>query len=663
MKRKTAFLAIAIVLISISSCKKFLDTKPEDFSVPEEYYSTEAQLNDALAGVYTSLTTVGTYGLYLSAFLAHGSDEGFYKSTTTPPNAMAYDHNSADPYVEAAWRDLYAGVNRANYLLANINKPVMDERKRNVIKGEALFLRAFCYFQLVTNWGDIPLFLAPVIDSRKVNNPRTPLKVVYEQILSDMKEAKDLVNGYAANGNPVHVSKTAIQGMLARVCLKMAGQPLNDVARYTDARAWADSVIQSGVHTLNPDYSRIFINESADLYDNASKEVLWEIEFYGNNIGAAKLGGRFVNYLAVTNNNKDAGVGYGRLGVTGYLYRLYSPADLRRDWAIAPYSFPGNNSTEEALKAAADIYTRGVGKWRRKYEVVLPRNTDYGPTNFPVIRYADVLLMYAEAENAINGTTPAAYDAINKVRRRGYGFPENQPAASVSVVNGVTLSSAGNTGYLKTVLTIPVTLSGGGGSGAAASATVSATTGKVTSVNITNPGSKYTSAPTVTIGTAWAANTFYAVGIQVFNGNNLYTVTTAGSSTATPPVQTSGASSPGLTGAVFTYAGLRATATATIAAYSVDLAGLNKTTFQEAIVDERARELSFEALRKFDLIRWGIFIPRMKEIEADMNLNAPTAVKYGVRGYVNVSEKHNLLPIPSLEMSLNNAIEQSPLWK
>lgn len=661
--KRVAFLMIVLIFTSITSCKKFLDTKPEDFSVPEEYYDTEAQLNDALAGVYTSLTTVGTYGLYLSAFLAHGSDEGFYKSTTTPPNAMAYDFNSADPYVEAAWRDLYTGINRANYLLANINRPVMDEQKRKVIKGEALFLRAFCYFHLVTNWGDVPLFLSPVVDSRKVNNPRTPLKDVYAQILADMKEAKDLVNSYPVNGNPVHISKTAIQGMLARVCLKMAGQPLNDVAKYSDAKAWADSVIQSGIHTLNPDYSKIFINESADLYDNASKEVLWEIEFYGNNVGAAKLGGRFVNYLAVTNNNKEAGVGYGRLGVTGYLYHLYSPADLRRDWAIAPYSFPGNNSTEEALKISTDIYTRGVGKWRRKYEVVLPRNTDYGPTNFPVLRYADVLLMYAEAENALNGATPAAYDAINKVRRRGYGFPENQPVTSVSVVNNVALSATGNTGYLKTVLTIPVALSGGGGTGATANATVSATTGKVTSINILTPGSKYTAVPTVTIGTAWAANTFYASGTQMFNGNNLYTVTTAGSSTVIPPTQTSGASLASVTGAVFTYAGVRATATATIATYNVDLSGLTQIPFQTAIVDERARELSFEALRKFDLIRWGLFIPRMKEIEADINLNAPTAVKYSVRGYKNVSEKHNLLPIPSLEMSLNNAIEQSPLWK
>ncbi len=526
--KKTIVLFISLTMLAGTSCKKFLATKPKDFSSPEQYYSTEKELNEALAGVYNALALDATYGLYLSLFLQHGSDEAFYKSTTSTANAMAYDHNTADSYVDALWRDLYKGVNRANYLLANIHKPVMSEAARNVIKGEALFLRAFMYFQLVSQWGDVPLLLEPTVDSRNTDNPRTPQKQVYDRILADMIAAKDLVNSYTVTGKPVHVSKTAIMGVLARVCLKMAGYPLKETARYKDARDWADSVIQSGIHKLHIDYKQVFINETADLYDTQFNETLWEIEFYGNSTNTLKSGGRFVNYASTLNRDNVAGYAYERIGATGILYRMYATGDLRRDWAIAPYSFRSSNGTEEVPKAATDIYTRSCAKWRRKYETVLPRNTDYGPTNFPVIRYSDVLLMYAEADNEMNGgPSAAAYNAINLVRRRGYG--KLLPNAT----------------------------------------------------NITE----------------------------------------------------------------------------------ADLSGLGQEGFRKVLQDERARELAFEALRKGDLIRWGIFLPVMKAVGADIQANAPAGLKYATRGYNNVSEKHQLLPIPSLEMSLNKAMEQNPLWK
>ncbi len=167
-------------------------------------------------------------------------------------------------------------------------------------------------------------------------------------------------------------------------------------------------MIQSGIHRLNPDYKQVFINETADLYDMQNNEVMWEIEFYGNSTGTLKMGGRFVNYASTLNRDNVAGYAYERIGATGTLYRMYAAGDLRRDWNIAPYSFRGSSGTEEVPKAATDIYTRSCAKWRRKYETVLPRSTDYGPTNFPVIRYSDVLLMFAEADNEVNGGPSAA---------------------------------------------------------------------------------------------------------------------------------------------------------------------------------------------------------------------------------------------------------------
>lgn len=661
--KRIIILAFVFIFISATSCKKFLDTKPTDFVVPEQYYNTEQQLNEALAGVYSSLANASCYGYNMSFILAIGNDEGFYKLNTATPSPANYNIVVSEPRINSTWNALYNGINLANNLLANINKPAMNEKNRKVIKGEALFLRAFIYFQLVTQWGDVPMFLQPTIDSRQVNNPASPSKTIYEQILKDMKEAKDEVNDYVTNGTPVHISKTAIEGMLARVCLKMAGEPLLDVAKYTDARAWADSVIQSHVHSLNPDYKQIFINESADQFDNANKEVLWEIDFYGNNMGGKSLGGSWSIYMGVRNVNKDIGYSYGYLGATSYLYNLYKPGDLRRDWAIAPYQMYLSNSNIKVFINPTDTYSRTAGKWRREYEKVLPLSTESAPTNFPVLRYSDVLLMFAEADNEISGPTQKSYDLVNSLRRRAYGLPVTTPVNTVSVVSNITLSTTGNTGYLTSAPTIPVTISGGGGIGATASASVSPTTGKLTAIGVVTPGSGYTSVPTVTIGTGWIANTSYQVGVQVFNGNNLYTVTGAGTATTTPPTQTSGSSNPAVTGATFTYAGLKASGTASIATSQVDLSGLSQSTFRDAIREERARELCFEGLRKFDLIRWGIFIPRMKAIQADMTLTMPGSLKYAVGAYTNVSEKNKLFPIPLNELTLNSAMQQNDLWK
>jgi len=660
--KKITMLLVVLVSIYSTSCKKFLDTKPTDFVVPEQYYNNEQQLNEALAGVYSSLAATDAYGLALSFNDVIGNDEGFYKNTTPNPFPANYDIVVSDAGINNTWNALYRGINYANNLLANINKPAMDENKRNVIKGEALFLRAYMYFKLVTMWGDVPLLLEPTTDSRKVNNPATPSKDIYAKILKDMTDAKDIVNDYNANGTPIHVSKTAIEGMLARVCLKMAGEPLKDVSKYTEARAWADSVIQSHVHSLNPDYKQIFINECADLFDNSYKEVLWEIDFYGNNMGGKSIGGRWAKVMAVRNTNKDI-YSEGFLGATPYLYNLYSPGDLRRDWAIAPWSIYKNNGTIPVITPPSDIYSRSGTKWPREYEDVQPLSTVYSPTNYPIIRYSDVLLMFAEADNEINGPTAQAYDAINSIRRRAYGLRVTTPVDSVSVINNINLSTSGNTGYLKTVNTIPVTISGGGGTGATALASVSPATGKVTAVGVTNPGSGYTSVPMITIGTGWQPNTSYLVGTQVFNGKNLYTVTASGTSTSTAPTQNTGNSDPNVTGAVFSYAGLTATATASIETSNVDVSNLSPAAFRDTIRSERARELCFEGLRKFDLIRWGIFISRMKEMETYLTAVMPASLKYVIKGYTNVSEKYNLFPIPLKELSLNSALQQNPLWK
>lgn len=418
--KKTFLLATLITIFSFTSCKKYLDVDPTDFTTPETFFESPKDLDQALTGVYSSLNNTGTYSRNLVFDLAFGTDEAFYKRSTAQVDPIVYNADGSNSTITATWSSLYAGINNANLLLANIDRPVMDETERGRIRGEALFLRAFLYFQLVHLWGDVPLILKPTLSGINVKNVRASQKQVYEQILGDMTIAEGLVGAVIAPNGSGRVTKAAVQGILARVCLKMAGEPLKDLSKLTDARMWADKVIQSGAHRLNPDYAQVFTNLTQDKYDIG--ECIWEVEIAGNGLSNPLLtGGWFAKKLSVRNQS-GALYGYAEVGATAILYRRYDdPHDVRRDRNIATYYFPvlTSESLADTLPhPATTLYARDTGKWRIQEELSIIRNANAGPTNFPLLRYADVLLMYAEAENELNGPTAAAFATLNQVRTR-----------------------------------------------------------------------------------------------------------------------------------------------------------------------------------------------------------------------------------------------------
>ena len=134
--KKIKYIILLLLALNAVACKDYLETTPKDFITPENYYTTESDLNNALTGIYDSFAQDGTYGRQLVIELAQGTDEGFRKRTpTTDIFVHKYNHNASDATVLACWKQLYDGINRANLLLTNINKPVMDETKRNEIKA------------------------------------------------------------------------------------------------------------------------------------------------------------------------------------------------------------------------------------------------------------------------------------------------------------------------------------------------------------------------------------------------------------------------------------------------------------------------------------------------------------------------------------------------
>lgn len=615
MKRKYYLFAL-IFIMSASSCEKYLETSPTDFLNPGNYYETAAQLQTARASVYDNLgngALWGRYGLYL---LSWSADAGYMNRSSLTTGPWNYFYSSSDPYNRGFWSNLYSGINRANVLLANVDKnPELDQALRDQIRGEALFLRGYYYFLLVQYYGPVPLKTTPTESVIEVDIARTPIKEVYDQILSDMKAAEGLVPSIAELGFGGAVSKSAVRGLLARVCLTMAGEPLKDVSKYQEARDWAKKVMDDGEagHDLNPSYPQIFMNYAQDKYD--TKESIFEVEFWGNQTDSYTETGinAWINGPAShASNAGTTGRADSYMSITAKFYNIFEPGDLRKWYSIAHFTYP-SNSTYNGQKVltnppATELakYAMRPAKWRREFETLVPKFPTTTPQNVPVLRFSDILLMFAEAENEINnGPTPAAIEAVNRVRRRAWS----------TGVKAITLTSGGS-GYTSAPT---VTFSGGNGQEAEATATVA--DGKVTAINLKRD----------TTGIM-----FYAEGKY----SSIPTITIEGGG------------------------GSGAAATATISDVSeADVTAeqaSSKANFLALIQDERLREFNFEYLRKGDLLRWGIFLKVNQDMGNTVEHDAPGS--FYAKYYSNVSDRDLLMPIPADEVNVNQNMVQNPGW-
>jgi hypothetical protein len=545
MKKIFSTSLIALTLLC-GSCKKILDTQPQDFLSPDQYFAKPEDATAALGAAWQMLTKREMLGGYYQ-FRYETSDDCYTNLSAAFPANLGL--TASDPQWATRWNYLYQTIQYVNILLANLPRVPMDETQRGIIKGEGLFLRGFLYYELVKEWGAVPVRLTPATDPTDVNLAATPIKDVYTQILKDLKDAEALVPAatVANYGAAGYASKSTVQAILARVCLNMAGYPLNDVAKYQDAKDWAQKVVDSKLHSLNPDFTQVFKNYASGAIDK--KESIWEIDFNyvsGNSNPSGSIG-----YLdGIRNTNVAFGASVGQYNVTRKLILSYgsftATKDLRRDWTCTPFKWHVVNGTEQSdadidankvFFTSAQLYERYFAKFRQYFGPLPAQVAGQSPVNWPVVRYSDVLLMLAEAENYLNGPTPLAYSCINQVRERGWG----------KMLPGAT--------------------------------------------NITE---------------------------------------------ADEP------------------------------------AGLSKTAFQAELQNERFRELAGEALRKHDLIRWGIFVPTIKALLSDITDTAAPAetnrgtasgsAYFAVLNLNKVTDRDLLWPYPTSELQYNKALKQNEGW-
>lgn len=456
---------ILFTVLTVSSCN-LLDIEPKDFTTPQTFYKNKEEAFMAVTGVYTTLRDV--YGDTYSIQIASSDDLAYYDRNPITLGEMPVINNmtsTSNPIVYSVWTSLYSGISNANLFLENIDRTLIEEELKMTYVAEVKFLRAYYHFLLAQMFGNVPYRLETFKDIYKQDMPATDMTEIMIKVATEielvMPNLLEIENKSYASGR---VSQSAAKGLLARIYLKLAGWP-SDLGKpmYEKALYWAKEVQSSGKHKLNADYAQIFINMASDKTE--LKESIFEVEMKGNRLDGHEATGRIGNTMGIANSDMGAeslGYSYGFFSVTLNLWDIYNDLDndqmaetyfnegsigdipseknhpdIRRDWNIAPYKFSSKSEKEyfrykgekytnkdgkELTQDRTAYVTRNAGKYRREYEVVTPRNKNHTPINVPVLRYSDVLLMVAEADNEVNnGPSADAINAMKQVRERALG--------------------------------------------------------------------------------------------------------------------------------------------------------------------------------------------------------------------------------------------------
>lgn len=385
-KIKIIFIAI-IQLTVLASCKKFLTEHPKSSANPTTVLTSVGGFDAALLGAYSHITGWGK--MYSWDVLK--LNESFVDYQYAPFAADISDGNilSSDYPVRFAWENLYKIIGSANLVISNIAN-INNAPEKSRIEGEAKFLRAWAYFDLVQFFGDVPLVLAPVSDPSNFQPARTPQKDVYAQIIKDLLDAESMMNDAAPQLS--RVNKWMAKAYLAKVYLTMAGNPnsittYNGTNTYSLALAKATEVINSNKYSINVPYSVVF-------QTTGDAETIWEIRIPD-----------------LANYNHYTFLSQGIFTPTQAFINSFDANDVRGPALGIRRSYVYNGTT----------YTFALPTYMKFVDTIQnSRGQQFQSTSsITAIRLADVLLMAAEADNEVNSSpSTAAYTWINSVRQR-----------------------------------------------------------------------------------------------------------------------------------------------------------------------------------------------------------------------------------------------------
>lgn len=423
IKNLAALLLLGGAIIGNSGCKKFLEeTDPTNLS-PNSFYTLPEHAEAGIAAVYSEIRFIGNgAGIYSNNWQMLDAPTGIQTTETAQNsdlnNLYSLIYDGTNLHVNQNWSGFYKVIAQTNLVLDKVpGINPMDNAQKKRILGEAAFIRAWAYFYLVRLWGDVPLIVKPITSAADPNfaPSRTPQADVYNQIVADLTAAE--AAGLPFMDASGRVSTAAIKSQLAKVYLTMAGQPLNKGAAYYKLAAdKAKEVIDYA--TSNPTVLGLYPAYSAlhDAKNDNKLEHLFGIQY---NDAAGSGNPLQSSYLPLHQPLVSKIDGIGTAIPTGDFYASYEATDLRAknregyfftDYYTDGFKMPLVNRGKPYIFKHFDLIANGT---------LGVEGTSRSDLNIPQIRYAETLLIYAEAQNRADGApNTAAYAAVNAVRKR-----------------------------------------------------------------------------------------------------------------------------------------------------------------------------------------------------------------------------------------------------
>jgi hypothetical protein len=404
MKKMKLYIVLAGTIMLTSCSDEFLNLNPISTATSENFYRTADDFRNAVNGGYAGLQTGGITGnSYVFGEITSDNTVAVASGSVTDQDEFdRFYIKTTNPFVSGRWNDSYRVIARYNTILDRIGAVAMDETLKNRYIAETKFLRAVVYFNLVRTFGDIPLILKPVSNPDEgYSFGRTPVSEVYAQIEKDFTEAEGVLPVSYPAADLGRATKGAAKAFLGKVYLTQK--------KYPAAVSKLKEVIDLGVYTILPSYAEVF-----RVGNKNHKESVFDVQYKS---GGAGEGNNWPNTFAPQNSG-NAVIAFGGDGnnqPTADIINAYEPGDLRKDVSVA------SSYTNAAGQVIPDRFIK-------KYYDVPVAKGDNG-NNIPLMRYADVLLMYAEALNEVSYQPDGeAFTYLNIIRTRA-GLDKKTAAA------------------------------------------------------------------------------------------------------------------------------------------------------------------------------------------------------------------------------------------